>query len=353
MAARTESPGTQTLPPPESVDALEARLAAPTPRVVEALDATEGDILILGAGGKMGPTLALLAAEAARQGTRSRRIIAVSGFSQRDVKARLQAGGVETVQADLLAPGVLDTLPDAANVIYMAGRKFGSTGAEWATWSTNVYLAGAVAQRYRDSRIVAFSSGNVYPFVPIASGGATETAPPEPVGEYAMSCLGRERMFDWAANAFGTRVLHYRLNYAAELRYGVLTDVATQVWQGEPVDVSMGHVNVVWQGYANGVALQALALAESPAAVLNVTGPELVSIRWLAERFGAIMNRTPQITGEESATALLSNASRCHRLFGYPEVPLDTLVEWVAHWVMRGGGTLNKPTHFQTRDGKF
>ena len=343
-------------PLPDAIDSvarLEEAMTRPSPRLVEAMRALEGDILVLGAGGKMGPTLTMLAARAIQSSGVTRRVTAVSTFSQPSVREQLESVGVVTHKADLLAPGAIDGLPDAENVLYMVGRKFGSTGAEWDTWATNVFAAGLAARRYAASRIVAFSSGNVYPFVPIDSGGAIETTPPAPVGEYAMSGLGRERMWDYASHHYGTRVLHYRLNYAAELRYGVILDVAQKVWNGIPIDVTMGYANCVWQGHANSVALQSFALATSPPAVLNVTGLERISIRELAARMGGQLGKKPIIVGDEAPTALLSNAARCHEQFGPPDVSVDTLCRWVAHWVKSGGDTLAKPTHFETRDGKF
>ena len=334
-------------------DTLEARLTEPRPALVEAMSGLEGDILILGAGGKMGPTLATLAAKATKAAGGSRKITAVSSWSQPGLRERLESMGVHTLAANLLDPAALAALPDTPNLIYMVGRKFGSSGAEWSTWTTNVWLAGQVARRFRESRVVMFSSGNIYPFVPISSGGATEDTPPAPVGEYAMSCLGRERMFDHGANELGTKVLQYRLNYAVELRYGVLLDVAMKVWRKEPIDLSMGYFNCVWQGYANEVALRSLALAASPPAILNVTGPETVSVRALAKRFGELLDREPQFEGQESDSALLSNASKCFEHFGKPEVTLELLTQWTAAWIRQGGDTLDKPTHFETRDGKY
>ncbi|MBI5095613.1 MAG: NAD(P)-dependent oxidoreductase [Candidatus Hydrogenedentes bacterium] len=336
-----------------SIAELEDRLSEPSPALIEMMRRLDGDILILGAGGKMGPSLAHLAARAVADSGVSRKVVAVSSFSSPQTRVQLDAWGIETIAADLLAPGALDTLPDAENVLYMCGRKFGSTGAEWNTWATNVYLAGLAGRRFAKSRIVSFSTGNIYPFEPLDSRGSTEATPPGPVGEYAMSCLGRERMFDYASHELGAKVVHYRLNYAAELRYGVMLDVAARVWEGQPVDIGNAAVNLVWQGYANRVALQCLELADSPPRILNVTGPEKVSVRWLARELGARLGRTPNFVGEESQTALISDASECHRLFGLPEVNLETLMDWVAHWVKAGGHTLGKPTHFETRDGKF
>jgi len=338
--------------PIKTAPQLEEQLSAPTPGVVEAVQQLDGDLLILGAGGKVGPTLAQMAARAFEAAGVAHRLIAVSAEYSRAARQRLNRLGVETIKTDLLAPGAIEALPDAPNVMYMLGMKFGSTGAEWNTWAVNVHLAGLAVRRYQGARIVAFSSGNVYPFTPVGR-GATETTPPEPVGEYAMSCLGRERMFDYYAHNAGTKVLHYRLNYAVELRYGIVHDVGVQVWNGTPIDLTTGYVNVVWQGYANAAALQCFPLADSPPKILNVTGPETVSIRWMAERFGAIMGKQPKFTGEEAATALQNNAAECHRRFGYPQVSVETVIEWVAHWIASGGADLGKPTHYETRDGKF
>lgn len=339
--------------PIKNVDDLDHKLSEPAPDVIEAVGKLSGDLLILGAGGKIGPSLTQMAARAIRESGVERKLFGVSAVFDDRARRKLESLGVKTIKTDLLAPGALDKLPEAANVIYMCGQKFGSTGAEWFTWGINVLLAGLAAGRYRDSRIVAYSSGNIYPFVPVSSGGAVESTPPAPVGEYAMSCLGRERMFDYYSETNKTKVLHFRLNYAAELRYGILLDVAEKVRQGLPVDVTMGNVNVAWQGYVNAVTLRCLALADSPPRVLNVTGPETVSIRWLATRFGELLGKPPKIVGEEAPNVLLSNAAQCHKLFGYPQISVETLVEWVAQWVTSGGETLGKPTHYETRDGKF
>ncbi len=337
----------------DSTESLDELLSRPDEALVDFFRTLSGNIVILGVGGKMGPTLARMAARATESSGASRRITGVSTFSQAGLRETLQFSGVETHRADLLAPGAVADLPDAENVIYMVGRKFGSTGAEWNTWATNVLAAARVAERYSSSRIVAFSSGNVYPFVPVDSGGATEATRPDPVGEYAMSCLGRERMFDYFSNERGARVAQYRLNYAVEFRYGIVLDVAARILNGDSVDVTTGYVNVVWQRYANSVALRCLERAASPPAVLNVTGPETVSIRELATRLGNRMDRSVTFTGEEAPTALLSNAARCHDLFGPPDVDVNTIADWVADWLTRGGATLGKPTHFETRDGKF
>lgn len=333
---------------------LDDLLTTPTPAVVEALRAAPGDVLVLGAGGKMGPTLTLLAARALREGGLAARVIAVSRFSESGLRERLDEQGVETIPCDLLEEGALDRLPDAPNVVFMAGRKFGSTGAESLTWAMNTALPAVVAARYRRSRLVVFSTGNVYPLVPVTSGGATEDLPPEPIGEYAQSCLGRERMVQYVSAQYGTQAVILRLNYAIDLRYGILLDVARRVHAGEPVAVTMGNVNVIWQGEANAVALRSLGLVGSPPLLLNLTGPETVSIRALARRFARLLDRPePIFAGQEAPTALLSNAGRAHEQFGYPRVPLECMTRWVAHWVQQGGPTLDKPTHFEQRDGQF
>ena len=337
----------------QSEQQLEDLLSSPSEADVAALRALDGDLLILGAGGKMGPSLARRAQRAAQAAGVAKKITAISRFSDGIVEEQIQAAGVDTVRADLCDFDRLAELPDADNVIFMAGRKFGSTGAAHLTWAANAYLPARIAERYRRSRIVAFSSGNVYPLVPAASGGATEETPPAPVGEYAQSVLARERMFEFFSERYGTPVCLLRLNYAVDLRYGVLLDIGTKVWQGRPVDVSMGHVNVIWQGDANSICLRSFALCQSPPAVLNLTGPEVLAVRDIARRFGELLGRQPVIEGIESDTALLNNAARCHGLFGRPAVNVDTIIKWTADWIRAGGATWNKPTHFETRDGRF
>jgi nucleoside-diphosphate-sugar epimerase len=280
-------------------------------------------------------------------------VVGVSRFTEPGLRDALHGAGVETLVADLLDPAAVAALPAAPNVVFMAGRKFGSSGGESLTWAMNCYVPALVAARYGGARVTVFSSGNVYPLLPVASGGATEETPPQPVGEYAQSVLARERLFEHFARQNGLGAVLLRLNYAIDLRYGILVDVAQQVLAGEAVDVTMGHVNVIWQGDANRVALQALARATTPPAIINLTGPETVSVRWLAGRFGELLGRPALIRGEEAPDALLNNAARCHRLFGYPSVTLDQMVEWVAAWVSAGARTLGKPTHFQERSGRF
>ena len=328
-------------------------MSRPTPEVVEAMGEIAGDLLILGVGGKMGPTLAKLAKRAIDESGSSKRVIGVSRFSTPDLQADLNQAGIETIPCDLLNETELQGLPEVHNVIFMAGRKFGSTGNEPLTWAMNTYLPGRVAEKYRNSRIVVFSTGNVYPLTPISHGGATETNPVAPIGEYAQSCLGRERVFEHASNQFGTPLAILRLNYAIDLRYGILLDIAEKVYHEKPVDVTMGAVNVIWQGDANAVVLRTLLHCQSPPMLLNLTGPEIVSIRWLATRFGEIFGKSLVFEGIEADTALLNNAARCHQLFGYPRISLEQMVQWVAHWVEIGEMTLGKPTKFEVRDGKF
>jgi nucleoside-diphosphate-sugar epimerase len=331
---------------------LEDLLSRPSEADQAALRALEGDLLILGAGGKMGPSLARLARRAADQAGLSKRIVAVSRFSDATAEKLLRESGVETIRADLLDFDRLGALPNAENVIFMAGRKFGSAGAPHLTWATNAALPARVAERYRHSKIVAFSSGNVYPFVPVAGGGATEETAPAPVGEYAQSVLARERLFEFFSERYGTRVCLLRLNYAIDLRYGVLLDIGSNVFAGRPVNVGMSHVNAIWQGDANSVCLRSFSLCQSPPTVLNLTGPVL-AVRDIALRFGELLGRAPVFEGQPADTALLNNAGRCHGLFGYPSVTADQLMEWTAHWIQMSGPTLNKPTHFEVREGRF
>ena len=343
----------QTSGAPETESELEERLSRPTPGVLSSLEAHPGDILILGAAGKMGPSLARMARRALDALGRSDRVIAVSRFSEAHAEAALNDDGIETVRCDLADRAAIATLPDAPNVVFMAGQKFGTVSEPSTTWGANVLVPALAAERYAASRIIAFSTGNVYPLVPRESRGARETDPPAPVGEYATSCLGRERIFEYHSRRNGTMVAIVRLNYAVDLRYGVLVDVARKVRDGEPVDVTMGAVNVIWQGDANAVALRCLAHASTPPFVINVTGAEALSVREVAARFGVLLGREPIVTGTEAPDALLSDASRARALFGEPTVPTDRLIEWVAEWVGRGGRTLAKPTKFEVRDGRF
>jgi nucleoside-diphosphate-sugar epimerase len=336
-----------------TVPELEAHLSQPTPEVVEALAQLDGDVMVLGAGGKMGPTLALLAARSVAAGGLEKRVIGVSRFSDARVARTLAEGGVETIALDMMEEGALDRLPGVKNIVYMVGSKFGTTGQEGRTWAINAFLPGVVARRFRSSRFVVFSSGNVYPLSPVARADCTEEIPPAPIGEYAQSVLGRERVFSYFSEAYDIPAVLFRLNYAVEVRYGVLLDIARKVWLGEPVDLSMGHVNVIWQGDANAYALRALALAETPPLALNVTGPETLSVRALARRFGELLGRTPVFVGAEAPDALLSDAQQAFTRMGYPRVPVGKVIEWVAGWIVAGGAVYDKPTKYQVRNGRF
>lgn len=337
----------------ETEEQLEERLSAPSEQDIAAMRRLTGDVVVLGAGGKMGPSLTARCKLAVEMAGVSKRVIAVSRFSSAEARDALEASGIETISCDLLDRNQIDRLPDCENVLYLAGRKFGSTERSDLTWANNVMVPAYIAHRYRRSRIVAFSTGNVYPFVSAASGGSVETDSLDPRGEYAQSCLGRERMFEYFANEFGTRCLIFRLNYAVDLRYGVLVDIARKVFDGTALDLSVSHFNVIWQGDANSYALRSLELCQSPPRVLNVTGPEVVSVRWAAEFFGQRFQREVLFTGQESGVALLNNAAACRQLLGEPEMKLEELMELVARWIEIGGKSLNKPTKFEVVDGKF
>ncbi|MGP0583498.1 NAD-dependent epimerase/dehydratase family protein [Paenibacillus timonensis] len=332
---------------------LEQRLSEPSDRLIQDLVQLEGDVLILGVGGKMGPSLAKLLTRGLASAGKNAKVTGVSRFSSGSLREELEDSGIRTLSADLLDEAALSRLPEARNVIYMAGHKFGTAGREYYTWAMNAYLPGRVAEKFKASRIVAFSSGNIYPLTAVTQGGASEETAPAPIGEYAQSCLGRERVFEYFSRKNSTPLVNFRLNYAIDLRYGILLEVAKAVKEQEPIDLNMGLVNVIWQGDANEMAIRSLQYCDSPPKTLNVTGPETVSIRWLAERFGEAFGIQPVFTGEEQATALLSNASASHALLGYPRVSLREMIRWTADWVEAGGETLGKPTHFQERGGVF
>lgn len=336
-----------------TIEELEAKLAEPSEALVKDMKEIDGDILLLGVGGKMGPSLARLLMNAIKIAGVNKKVIGVSRFSEQGLQEQLEAEGIETIACDLFDDEKLQSLPDVKNVIYMAGNKFGTTGNESFTWAMNAYLPGRVAEKYRNSRIVVFSSGNVYPFTPVGYGGASESVAPSPIGEYGQSCLGRERIFEHFSKQYAIPMVIYRLNYAIDMRYGVLLEIAKSVKAGKAINLTMGHANVIWQGDANEIAIRSLLACESPVNFLNVTGPETMSIRWAAEEFGKRFGTEPEFEGIEAENALLNNASKCHQLFGYPRVSLLQMIDWVVEWVEAGGSTLNKPTHFQERKGKF
>ena len=337
----------------ETEEQLDDVLSTPGSALCEMMHRLQGDIMVLGAGGKMGPSLVRLARRAIEMTGVRRRVIAASIFESEKSRSDLERAGAETISCDLMDPRQVAGIQQCENIIYMAGRKFGSTGRPDLTWAINALLPAAVLRHFRDARIVAFSSGNIYPFVTVASRGSRETDEVAPIGEYAQSCLARERVFEYHSRENGTPVLLFRLNYAVDLRYGVLVDIARKVYEGRPVELQVGYFNTIWQGDANAYALRCLELCQSPPRVLNVTGPEIISVRQAAEHFAARFGRPAKFEGEESDMALLSNASTCHALFGPPSVRLAELQDWVAHWVQTGGASLNKPTHFEVKDGKY
>ncbi|MCX8037825.1 MAG: NAD-dependent epimerase/dehydratase family protein [Candidatus Sumerlaeia bacterium] len=337
----------------ESEAALDEALAVPYPELTDMMRRLDGDLLILGAAGKMGPSLAHLARNACCEAGVAKRIIAVSRFSDPSQRVWLEQRGVETVPCDLMDPDAVARLPQVPNVLFMVGRKFGSVGSESLTWAINTIAPANAARTFRHSRIVAFSTGCIYPLVPVASGGSRESDPPGPVGEYAASCVGRERVFEHYSEQYGTRVLLLRLNYAVDLRYGVLVDIARDVYEGRPVDLSVEAVNVIWQGDANNRALLCLEHTASPPAKLNITGAETLMVRDVALRFGRLFNKEVRWRGTPVGTMYLSNARKSLDLFGPTRVDADRLIEWVAHWVSHGGRSLGKPTHFQVTDGQY
>lgn len=332
---------------------LYQQLLEPSDDLISDIKNLKGDILILGAGGKMGPALAKVAKQAINKAGLNKRVIGVSRFSESGLQTDLNSQGIETISADLLDDSQLKNLPDVENVLYLAGMKFGTTGNESFTWAMNAYLPGRVAERYKNSRIVAFSTGNVYPLTQVTRSGATEDLTPGPIGEYAQSCLGRERLFEYSSKKYNTPVLLYRLNYANDTSYGVLLEIGKMVLGNKVIDLRMGCVNVIWQGDANEIAIRCLHHCETPPKILNVTGPETLSVRWVAEEFGKIFGQKPSFVNQEETTAFISNAAECNRLFGYPKVSVKQMIYLLAGWLQQGGKVLNKETHFQEREGNY
>lgn len=332
---------------------LDEMLSTPSQALIEDMKRLDGDIMILGAGGKMGPTLALLANRAVKAAGVDKKVYAVSRFSDPIVVDLLKANKIEIISADLTKDSDLEKIPYAKNIIYMAGKKFGTDGNESETWAMNASVPTLITRKFKNSSFVAFSTGNVYPIVPLSSGGCTEKTNPEPIGEYAMSSLARERIFEHAAKEFGSKALIYRLNYAVDLRYGVLYDLSNKIINGEPISVNSPAFNCVWQGYANEVALRSLLHTSSPASFLNVTGPETVSVEYAAKKLGEYLGKQPLFEGAGSNDAYINNAAKCFELFGYPLVTLNTMIKWQAEWVLSGGRALGKPTHFEERKGSY
>lgn len=335
------------------LEELEKKFTTPSVGFLEDLKKIDGDFIFLGIGGKMGPSMAKLLIDGLKQIGVERKVYGVSRFSDPIGRAYLEDIGVETISCDLLDDNALQLLPEVKNVIYLAGFKFGAVGKEDFTWAMNSYLPGRVSEKFKDSRIVALSSGNVLPFVKVTDGGVDESVTPEPIGEYAQSTLGRERIFTYFSKKNNTPMLIYRLNYAVDFRYGVVREIAKQVNSGNPIDLTTNNVNVIWQSDANEVAIRSLLHCESPAKVLNVTGPEILSIKWIAEKLGALLGKEPQFINEPEPTALLNNASQCHKLFGYPQVGIQQIIDITAQWILNGGDEFGKDTHFQERKGKF
>jgi nucleoside-diphosphate-sugar epimerase len=332
---------------------LEEMLSRPEDEVVKLFSRLEGDIIFLGVGGKIGPSLAHMAGRACEDGGIKKKITGVSLFESKEQQDRLEQNGITTIHGDMLDTAFLSGLPKAKNVFYLAGMKFGSTDNLSLTWAVNSYLPALVAETFKQSRIVAFSTGCVYPLVPVESGGSRESDLPGPVGEYAQSCLGRERMFEYGSIRYGTQVALIRLNYSVEMRYGVLLDIALKVKNNQPVDLGMGYFNVIWQGDLNNYTLRALEYAASPAKVLNITGPEILSVREVAEEFGRLFGIKPVFINKEAPTALLNNPGHVFELLGRPKTPVKQVVKWIAGWLEEGKDILGKPTHFEVRDGKY
>jgi nucleoside-diphosphate-sugar epimerase len=332
---------------------LDELLSRPSSEVVKMFSQINGDIIILGVSGKIGPSLVRMAKRACDKSGVKKRIVGVAMFESIEQRNFIESFGIETIHGNLLDPIFLKSLPALENVFFLAGMKFGSLDNLSLTWAVNTFLPALVAEHFKNSRIVAFSTGCVYPLVPIKSGGSVESDMPEPVGEYAQSCLGRERMFEYGSNQYNTKVSLIRLNYSVELRYGVLVDIASKVKNGLPVDLAMGHFNVIWQGDLNDFVLRSVEQCARPAKVLNITGPDILSVRDVATEFGKIFGMKPKLVNKEAKTALLNNSSLAFSIFGSPKVSINQIILWTAAWIKEEKRLLGKPTHFEVRDGKY
>ncbi len=337
-----------------SPEILEKFLSAPPERLVEMMRRLDGDLMILGIGGKIGVSLGLQAAEAVRRSGVPRKIYGVSRFSREEDREKLEAAGLVTISCDLMELESVNRLPRVRNLIFMAGRKFGTEGSEAETWAMNVIVPSRIAEHFRESRIVVFSTGCVYPMRSVLQGGCTEETPPDPVGEYSQSCLGRERVFQYYSGKYGTELLLFRLNYAVDLRYGVLDDIGRAVWEGRPVNNTVGYFNVIWQGDVTANALLCLELAGNPCEILNVTGPETAGVEETALLMGRLLGRKVTFLCEKSGDrSFLSNAGKMCRLLGYPSVCLEKMIHLQAEWIAHGGISIGKPTHFEVNNGRF
>ncbi|MEW2923129.1 hypothetical protein AB1A65_16790 [Muricauda sp. ANG21] len=332
---------------------LEEALSRPTSELVKMMTMLDGDIIILGVAGKMGVSLARMAKRAIEEAKVKKRVIGVSRFTSTEHQLFLEKSGIETIKGDLLDIGFVMGLPKVKNVFFLAGTKFGTDGNEPFTWAMNSHMPGLIVEKFKDSRIVAFSTGCVYPLTAINSGGSKESDRPEPIGEYAQSCLGRERLFEYGSLKNKTPITIIRLNYAVEMRYGVLVDIATKIHRDEPIDVTMGYVNVIWQGDANDMILRSILFCSSPALFLNISGPEQISVAFVAKTIGTLLGKKVKLKGTEADSALLTNVSRCEELLGTTKVKLDKIISWTANWVGNDKRLLGKATHFEVRDGKY
>ena len=336
-----------------TVEKLEDLETTPSAALIEDMKKIEGDIMVLGAGGKMGVTLCILAKRAIDAAGLDKRVIAVSRFSSEAARNELTSKGVDIISCDLQDQAQLNALPEIPNIIFMAGLKFGTDGGEWKTWGMNATLPAFVVEKFKKSRFVVFSSGNIYPLCPLADGGSLETDKTGPIGEYTMSVLARERAFEYGANKYGTKVCIFRLNYAIELRYGILCDIATAIMDHRPISIATPAVTFIWQGSANEDAIRCLLAADSPMEIMNVTGPEIISVKQAAETMGKMLGIEPIFKGEPQKDAYIVNSQKAMSRFGYPSVSAGTLMQWQVEWLRDTGITLGKPTHFEERHGSY